>query len=79
MYMPQNIWKRNLFFACFKVIAAAGSDEKCALAVQKGAYASINYNTSNLKEELKKLTNKKGVNVVFDAVGGDIFKDALSR
>ncbi|XP_033859404.3 quinone oxidoreductase-like protein 2 isoform X1 [Acipenser ruthenus] len=61
-----------------KVIAAAGSDEKCALAVQKGAYASINYNTSNLKEELKKLTNKKGVNVVFDAVGGDIFKDTLS-
>ncbi|XP_015211333.2 quinone oxidoreductase-like protein 2 [Lepisosteus oculatus] len=61
-----------------KVIAAAGSDEKCAIAVQKGAFASINYTTCNLKEELKKLTNKEGVNVVFDTVGGDIFKDALS-
>ncbi|XP_066547730.1 quinone oxidoreductase-like protein 2 [Amia ocellicauda] len=61
-----------------KVIAAAGSAEKCALAVQKGAFASINYTTGNLKEELKKITNKKGVDVVFDAVGGDVFKDALS-
>ncbi|XP_036410603.1 quinone oxidoreductase-like protein 2 [Megalops cyprinoides] len=61
-----------------QVIAAAGSDRKCALAVQKGASASINYTTSNLKDELKKVTNKKGVNVVFDAVGGDVFKNALS-
>ncbi|XP_059503712.1 quinone oxidoreductase-like protein 2 isoform X1 [Stegostoma tigrinum] len=61
-----------------KVIAATGTDEKCELAVQKGAVASINYTTKNLKEEVKKLTANKGVNVVFDAVGGDIFKDAFS-
>ncbi|XP_060686070.1 tRNA modification GTPase GTPBP3, mitochondrial isoform X1 [Hemiscyllium ocellatum] len=61
-----------------KVIAAAGTDEKCELAVQKGAVASINYTTKNVKEEVKKLTANKGVNVVFDAVGGDIFKDAFS-
>ncbi|XP_039591566.1 quinone oxidoreductase-like protein 2 isoform X2 [Polypterus senegalus] len=61
-----------------KVIAAAGSDEKCKIAVQKGASSSINYSSSNLKEELKKLTNSQGVDVVFDAVGGEIFKDSLS-
>ncbi|XP_028667160.1 quinone oxidoreductase-like protein 2 [Erpetoichthys calabaricus] len=61
-----------------KVIAAAGSDEKCKIAVHKGASSSINYSSSNLKDELKKLTNSQGVNVVFDAVGGEIFKDSLS-
>eukprot|EP00062_Callorhinchus_milii_P017350 gi/632969605/ref/XP_007901172.1/ PREDICTED: tRNA modification GTPase GTPBP3, mitochondrial [Callorhinchus milii] len=61
-----------------QVIAAVGSDEKCDLAVQRGAIAAINYTTQSLKEEVKRLTANKGVNVVFDAVGGDIFKEALS-
>ncbi|XP_067894016.1 tRNA modification GTPase GTPBP3, mitochondrial isoform X4 [Heterodontus francisci] len=61
-----------------KVIAAAGTDEKCELALQRGAVASINYTTKSLKEEVKKLTANKGLNVVFDAVGGDIFKEAFS-
>ncbi|XP_043941172.1 quinone oxidoreductase-like protein 2 isoform X2 [Protopterus annectens] len=61
-----------------KVITAAGSDEKCQLTLQRGAVASINYRTQSIKEEVKKLTAKKGVNVVFDAVGGDIFMDAVS-
>ncbi|XP_072367793.1 tRNA modification GTPase GTPBP3, mitochondrial isoform X1 [Scyliorhinus torazame] len=61
-----------------KVIAAAGTDEKCELAMQKGAVAGINYTTKSVKEEVKKLTANKGVNVVLDTVGGDIFKDAFS-
>lgn len=61
-----------------KVITATGSEEKCQLTLQRGAVASINYRTQSVKEELKKLTSEKGVNVVFDAVGGDIFKDAVS-
>ncbi|XP_078417636.1 5-taurinomethyluridine-[tRNA] synthase subunit GTPB3, mitochondrial [Cetorhinus maximus] len=61
-----------------KVIAAAGTDEKCELAVRKGAVASINYTTKSVKEEVKKLTANRGVNVVFDAVGGDVFKEAFS-
>ncbi|XP_067846900.1 tRNA modification GTPase GTPBP3, mitochondrial isoform X2 [Heptranchias perlo] len=61
-----------------KVIAAAGTDEKCELAVQRGAVAGINYTTKSVKEEVKKLTANKGLDVVFDAVGGDIFKDAFS-
>ncbi|XP_051868999.1 quinone oxidoreductase-like protein 2 [Pristis pectinata] len=61
-----------------KVIAAAGTDKKCELAVQRGAVAAINYTTQSLKEEVKKLTGNKGVDVVFDAVGGDVFKEAFS-
>ncbi|XP_058033502.1 quinone oxidoreductase-like protein 2 isoform X2 [Ahaetulla prasina] len=60
-----------------KVIAAAGSDSKCHLAIQKGALESVNYNEASLKEEVKKLTANKGVDVVIDTVGGDIFKQAL--
>uniref|UniRef100_A0A8C0GEX4 Enoyl reductase (ER) domain-containing protein n=1 Tax=Chelonoidis abingdonii TaxID=106734 RepID=A0A8C0GEX4_CHEAB len=60
-----------------KVIAAAGSDHKCNLALQKGAAHSVNYIQGSLKEEVKKLTDNRGVNVVLDAVGGDIFKEAL--
>ncbi|KAM3840261.1 quinone oxidoreductase-like protein 2 isoform 2-T2 [Vipera latastei] len=60
-----------------KVIAAAGSDSKCRLAIQKGAAESVNYNETSLKEEVKKLTANKGVDVVIDTVGGDIFKQAL--
>ncbi|KAG9343497.1 hypothetical protein JZ751_013663 [Albula glossodonta] len=61
-----------------RVISAAGSEEKCALAEKRGASASINYTSSNLKDELKKITSNRGVNVAFEAVGGDIFKSALS-
>ncbi|XP_008116000.2 quinone oxidoreductase-like protein 2 isoform X1 [Anolis carolinensis] len=60
-----------------KVIAAAGSDGKCNLALQKGAFHGVNYSGTNLREEVKKLTVNKGVDVVIDTVGGDIFKEAL--
>ena len=55
-----------------RVIAAASSDEKCALCVQIGADATINYTANNLREELKRLTDGKGPDVVYDPVGGDL-------
>ena len=55
-----------------KVIAAASSDEKCALCLQIGADATINYTTANLREELKRLTDGKGPDVVYDPVGGEL-------
>ena len=55
-----------------KVIAAASSDEKCALCKTLGADATINYSASNLRDELKALTNGKGPDVVCDPVGGDL-------
>ena len=55
-----------------KVIAAASSDDKCALCLQLGADSTINYSTANLREELKRLTDGKGPDVVYDPVGGDL-------
>lgn len=55
-----------------RVIAAASSDEKLALAKQQGADVLINYATGNLREEIKALTDGRGVDVVYDPVGGDM-------
>ncbi|XP_072802156.1 quinone oxidoreductase-like protein 2 isoform X1 [Vicugna pacos] len=60
-----------------KVIAAAGSDEKCQLAMQRGAHSSVNYSQGSLKEAVRKLVGNGGVNVVIDTVGGDLFLEAL--
>ncbi len=55
-----------------RVIAAASSDEKCALCRELGADATINYSTGNIRDELKALTDGKGPDVVYDPVGGDL-------
>ena len=55
-----------------KVIAAASSDEKCALCREIGADETINYASANLRDELKRLTEGKGPDVVYDPVGGDL-------
>ncbi len=60
-----------------KVIAAASSDEKCALCKSIGADATINYQTGNLREELKTLTGGKGPDVIYDPVGGDLAEPAF--
>ena len=52
------------------VIITAGSDEKCAACVALGADHAINYKTADFVEEVKKLTNGQGVNVVLDMVAG---------
>jgi NADPH2:quinone reductase len=53
-----------------KVIAAASTDAKCALCREIGADQAINYTTASLKDELKAATGGRGVDVVFDPVGG---------
>jgi NADPH:quinone reductase len=55
-----------------RVVAAASSDEKCALCLQLGADAAIKYTGANLREELKRLTDGKGPDIVYDPVGGDL-------
>ncbi len=55
-----------------RVIAAASTDEKCALCKSLGADATINYSTENMREALKTLTDGKGPDVVYDPVGGDL-------
>jgi len=60
-----------------RVIAAASSDEKCALCSQLGADATINYNTTPLREALKAATQGKGPDVVYDPVGGELAEPAF--
>jgi NADPH2:quinone reductase len=53
-----------------RVIAAASSEDKLALCREHGADALINYASSDLRERVKELTAGKGVDVVYDPVGG---------
>lgn len=60
-----------------KVIAAASSDDKLALCKEYGADETINYETEDLKNRIKELTDGKGVDVVYDPVGGHYSEAAL--
>ena len=60
-----------------KVIAAASSDEKLAVCRRYGADEMINYSNEDLKARLKTLTSGRGVDVVYDPVGGPYSEMAL--
>src|SRR4029078_12187824 len=60
-----------------RVIAAASSEEKLALFRARGADETINYATEDLKERAKHLTGGRGVDVVYDPVGGAFSEPAL--
>ena len=53
-----------------KVIATAGSDEKCAACLALGADYAINYKTHDFQAEAMRLTQGEGVNVILDMVAG---------
>ena len=53
-----------------RVIAVASTDDKLARAAGLGADAGINYATQDLAQEVRRLTGKRGVDVVFEHVGG---------
>lgn len=53
-----------------KVIATAGSDDKCQACLDLGADHAINYRTQDFAEEAKKLTGGQGVDVILDMVAG---------
>ena len=61
-----------------RVIAVCSSEEKLAFAKSQGADDGINYSEQDLNKAIKALTNGRGADVVYDAVGGDAF-DACSR
>ncbi len=59
------------------VIATAGSDEKLALARTKGADHVINYKQEDVRQKIKEYTAGQGANVVYDPVGGDVFRQSF--
>ena len=60
-----------------RVIASAGSDEKLAIAREKGAEFTINYKHEDVRKKIKEITEGKGANVVYDPVGGDVFRQTF--
>ncbi|WP_311274895.1 NAD(P)H-quinone oxidoreductase [Methylobacterium sp. WCS2018Hpa-22] len=52
-----------------RVFATAGSAEKCAFCKELGADEAINYREADFAEEIKRLTEGKGVDVILDMVG----------
>ncbi|WP_262689607.1 NADPH:quinone oxidoreductase family protein [Kordiimonas aestuarii] len=59
------------------VIAAASSDEKLEVCKKAGADHVINYSNEDVKARVKEITEGKGVDVIYDPVGGDYTEAAL--
>jgi NADPH:quinone reductase-like Zn-dependent oxidoreductase len=57
-----------------RVIASASSDEKLAFARAQGAEATVNYATEDLTERVLELTGGRGVDVVYESVGGELLE-----
>ncbi|WP_162977559.1 NADPH:quinone oxidoreductase family protein, partial [Pseudomonas aeruginosa] len=60
-----------------RVIAAASTSDKLAVAKAAGADELINYSEGSLREQLKALTGGQGVDVIYDPVGGELFEEAF--
>ena len=58
------------------VIATAGSDEKRAVLKARGAHHVLDY-TRGFREEVKRLTQGRGADVIYDPVGGDVFDESV--
>ncbi|MEO6226199.1 MAG: NAD(P)H-quinone oxidoreductase [Sphingomicrobium sp.] len=54
-----------------EMIVTCGSDEKCQRALELGAQIAINYNSQDFVEEVHRATDRRGVDIVIDMVGGD--------
>jgi NADPH2:quinone reductase len=61
-----------------RVIAAASTPERLAVAAEHGADATVNYSKEQLTDRVMALTEGRGVDVCFDPVGGSLFDAALS-
>ena len=61
-----------------RLIATAGSDEKCQLALANGAAEAINYRTQDFAARVKDLTGGQGVRAVYDSVGKDTWAGSLA-
>jgi NADPH:quinone reductase len=59
------------------VIAAASSEEKLAVARAKGADHLVLYGREPFRDVVKRITDGRGADVVFDPVGGEVFENSL--
>lgn len=68
-------WARALGL---QLIATAGSDAKCQLALANGAAYAINYRSEDFAARVRDITGGKGVKVVYDSVGKDTWEGSLN-
>lgn len=59
------------------VIATASSDEKLAIAQSRGADHLVRYDREPFRDAVKRITDGRGADVVFDPVGGQVFEDSM--
>ena len=59
------------------VIAAASSEDKLAVAKAKGADHLLLYSREPFRDAVKRITDGRGADVVFDPVGGQVFEDSM--
>ncbi|MDO5086513.1 MAG: quinone oxidoreductase [Comamonadaceae bacterium] len=62
----------------YQLIATAGSEEKCQLALANGAAHAINYRADNFAARVMDITGGQGVKVVYDSVGKDTWEQSLA-
>jgi NADPH2:quinone reductase len=62
-----------------RVIAVAGSDEKCAFALAQGAAIAINYRRGDVKAQVAAATGGAGVDLILDAVAGPRFPELFDH
>lgn len=60
-----------------EIFATAGSESKLSYLRDLGVHHPINYNTQDFETEIKKITQQKGIDVIFDAVGGKSVKKGI--
>ena len=60
-----------------RVIAAASTDEKLEFAKSAGADETVNYAEASIKDSVREITGGKGVDVIYDPVGGETGEQAL--
>src|SRR5438105_4926684 len=81
IYQRSGLYKLDLPFTLGQegagVIGTAGTAEKAQLARKAGANEVIEYRTADFEAEVKRLTDGKGVHVVYDSVGKDTFDKSL--
>ena len=61
-----------------RIIATAGNTEKLEKARQLGAHHLINHKTQKIRDEVRRITNKRGVDVVFEHVGTATWDDSVA-
>jgi NADPH2:quinone reductase len=59
------------------VIAAASSEQKLAVAQERGADHLVLYQREPFRDAVKRITDGRGVDVVFDPVGGEVFENSI--